>query len=266
MRLAVLALALLPLSAFAKLEVKNVQPAHGPLGPARESDDVYPFDEYGVRYQVAGVKPDKDGKAELELTVRLTNPDGRAVYEVKPVVRKFDMSLGGDTVQTFGSVSFPEKATPGEYILVVTVRDRATAETTGFERRLTLKAADFRIVALRFSHDAEGKVPAGTTQPAGGTLHYQFKAIGFERSKKKVSLTMRVQVLDAEGKDVGAKPAEAKAEVNDPAKAADARSATLGGQAYLNRTGEFKLRITVEDTVGKKTTMFETPLKVVPAG
>src|SRR5690242_15983140 len=43
----VLLLALLvPLPALAKLEVRNVQPAHGPLGPARTSDDVYPLDEY----------------------------------------------------------------------------------------------------------------------------------------------------------------------------------------------------------------------------
>jgi hypothetical protein len=174
------------------------------------------------------------------------------------------MTLGGDTVQTFGSVTFPEKAAAGEYILVVTVRDRATAETTGFERRLNLKPADFRIVALRFTHDAEGKLPAGTTQPAGSTLHYHFKAIGFDRSQKKVALAMHVQVLDAEGKDVGAKPVEAKAD--EPAGDGGGRWAKLGGQAHLNRPGEFKLKITVEDAVGKKTTTFEVPLKVLPPG
>jgi hypothetical protein len=262
MRFAILAVALLPLPAFAKLEIKNVQPSHGPLGPPRESDIVYPLDEYGVRYQVAGIKPDKDGKADLELAVRLTNADGRAVYEVKPAGRKFDLTLGGDTVQTFGFVTFPEKAGPGEYKLAVTVRDKTTGESTGFERKLTLKPTEFRIVAVRFSHDSEGKFPAGTTQPAGSTLHYQLRAIGFDHSQKRVSLVMRVQVLDADGKDVGAKPQEARADVTDPAKAADARSATLAGLAFLNRPGEFKLKITVEDTIGKKTTTFETPLKV----
>jgi hypothetical protein len=134
---------------------------------------------------------------------------------------------------------------------------------TQFDRKLTLKPPSFQIVALRFTHDADGKVPAGTTLLAGQTLHYQFKAIGFDRSQRKVSLTMRVEVLDAEGKPVGAKPQEAKAEVADPAKAAAAQAATLGGQAALNRPGEFKLKILVEDTVGKKTTTFETPLKVL---
>lgn len=266
MRLGLLLVLLAPLPAFAKLEIRNVQPSHGPLGPARASDDVYPLDEYGVRYQVAGIKPDKDGKADLELTVKLTNPEGRAVYEVKPAGRRFDMTLGGDTVQTFGFVTFPEKAAPGEYKLAVHVRDRTAGEATGFERKLNLKPAEFRIVALRFSHDADGKVPAGTTLLAGDTLHYRFRAIGFDRSQKRVSLVMRVQVLGADGKEVGAKPQEAKADVTDPAKASEARSATLGGQAAMNRAGEFKLKITVEDTVGKKTAAFEAPLKVLPPG
>lgn len=264
MRLGLLLVLLVPVPAFAKLEIRNVQPAHGPLGPARTSDDVYPLDEYGVRYQVAGIKPDKDGKADLEIGVRLAHADGKAGYETKPTVRRFDLSLGGDVVQTYGFVNFTERSPLGGYTLTVTVRDRTSRESTSFERKLTLKPAEFRIVALRFTHDAEGKVPAGTTLLAGDALHYQFKAIGFDRSQKRVSLVMRVRVLDADGKDVGAKPQEAKAEMTDPAKASEARSATLGGQAAMNRTGEFKLKITVEDTVAKKTATFETPLKVLP--
>src|SRR5215472_13655046 len=136
MRLPLVVMLLAAVPAFARLEIRNVQPSHGPVGPARASDDVYPLDEYGVRYQVAGIKPDKDGKADLELTVKLTNAEGRAVYEVKPASRRFDMSLGGDTVQTFGFVTFPEKAAPGEYKLAVSVRDKTAGEATGFERKL----------------------------------------------------------------------------------------------------------------------------------
>jgi hypothetical protein len=266
MRLSLVLVLLAPLSAFAKLEIRNVQPSHGPLGPARASDDVYPLDEYGVRYQVAGIKPDKDGKADLEIDVRLTNAQGKAVYDPKPAGRRFELSLGGNTVQTFGFVTFPEKATPGEYKLAVSVRDKTSGESTSFERKVTLKPTEFRIVALRFTHDAEGKIPAGTTLLAGDTLHYQFKAIGFDRSLKRVALLMKVQVLDADGKDMGAKPLVVKSEVTDPAKAVDTKSVPLHGQALMNRPGEFRLKITVEDMLGDKTTEFETPLKVLPPG
>jgi hypothetical protein len=265
MRIAVLVLLVLPLPALAKLEVKNVQPAHGPLGPARDNDDVYPLDEYLVRYQVTGIKPDKDGRADLEIAAKLTGPDGKVVFDRKTPPAPRPLSLGGDTVQTFGSFSFPEpeKAPPGEYKLAVTVRDRTSGESAGFERKLALKPVEFRIVALGFFHDPDRKVPAGTTLPAGHTLHYQFKVIGYDTSRKRVGLVMRATVFDPEGKDIGARPLEVKGEVTDPDKAAGSRHATFGGLAALNRPGEFKLRIAVEDTVAKKTTTFETPLKVL---
>ena len=262
-RLGLLVALVVALPASAAIEIRNVQPAHGPLGPPRTSDDVYPLDEYLVRYTVAGIKPDRDGKAHLEIGVKLANAQGKAVYDPKPVARKFDLSLGGDSVQTFGYVTFSERAAPGAYTLTVTVHDRTAGELTRFDRKLTLKPPTFQIIAPRFSHDADGKVPAGTTLLAGETLHYKFKAIGFDQSQKKVALVMRVEVLDAAGKPVGAKPQEVKSELTDPLKAAAAQSATLGGQLVLNRPGEFKLRIVVEDTVGKKTTTFETPLKVL---
>ena len=73
---------------------------------------------------------------------------------------------------------------------------------------------------------------------------------------------MRATILDTDGKDIGAKPLELKGETTDPVKA-EAKQATFGGLVALNRAGDFKLKITVEDTVGKKTTMFETPLHVL---
>jgi hypothetical protein len=260
---ALAAILFVPLPALAKLEVKNVQPAYGPLGPARANDDVYPLDEYHVRYQLAGVKPDKDGKADLEIGVRLTNADGKAVYDPKPTARQLALSLGGDAVQTAGFVTFLEKAPPGEYKLTVSIKDRTSGETAGFERKLTLKPVAFQIVALRFFHDAEAKLPSSTTLAAGETLHYQFRAIGFDTRPKRVGLVMRATVLDAEGKDIGAKPLEVRADVTDPDKAAGSRRATFGGLAALHRPGDFKLRIAVEDTVGKKTTAVEVPLKVL---
>lgn len=262
MRLAFLLLLLVPLPTLAKLEIKNIQPAHGPLGPARMSDDVYPLDEYLVRYQVAGVKANADGKAELEVFVRLINPDGKVVYETKPTARKFDLSLGGDVVQTFGFVTFSEKAPPGEYKLTVTVRDKGSNETASFERKITCKPASFQIIVPRFFHDADLNVPAGTTLVAGETLHYRFRVIGFDVSQKRVGLIMRAVVVDADGKSLGAKPLEVKGETADPIKA-DARRATFAGLAALSRPGEFKLRIEVEDTIGKKLTTFEMPIKVV---
>lgn len=254
---------LLPLSAAAKLEIKNVQPSQGLLGPARESDDVFPLDEYFVRYQVAGIKPDKDGKADLEIQAKLIGPDGKVLFERKTPPAPRPLSLGGDTLQTFGSFTFPEKAPPGEYKLTVTVRDLTANETTSFERKITCKPAKYQILMPRFFHDADGKVPAGTIGLAGETLHYSLKVVGYDKSQKKVALLMRATIVDGDGKDVGAKALEVKGDIGDPVKAAESKHAVFNGLVSLHRTGEFKLRIVVEDTLGKKTTTFETPLKVL---
>src|SRR5262245_5592595 len=262
MRLTLILLLFSPLPALAKLEVRNVQPAHGLLGPARASDDVFPLDEYFVRFQVVGVKPDKDGKTDLEVAVRLTNADGKAVVDTKGRVER-PMSLGGEVFQTFARVTFGEKAPPGEYKLSVVVRDRVGSESASFERKLTCKPPTYQILVPRFSFDAEGKEPAGTALLVGQTVHYQCKVVGFDKSQKKVGLLMRAVILDADGKETGAKPVEVRGDITDPAKAADSRQATFSGTAHLHRPGEFKLKITVEDTVAKKTATFETPLKVL---
>lgn len=262
-RLAFLAILFFPAFALAKLEIKNVQPSHGLLGPARESDDVFPLDEYFVRYQVTGIKPDKDGKADLTTTVQLTNSEGKVVYEPEPKGKRIDLFQGGDTVQTSGFVTFSEKVPLGEYKLTVTVKDLTSKEAASFDRKLTCKPAKFQILIPRFARDADSKVPAGTTGLVGETLHYSLKVVGYDKSQKKVALVMRATIVDGDGKDVGAKPLEVKGDITDPAKAADSKHATFNGLVSLHRAGGFKLRIVVEDTLGKKTATFETPLKVL---
>jgi len=252
-----------PLSALAKLEIKNVQPSHGLLGPARAIDDVFPLDEYFVRYQVTGIKPNADGKAELEIHAKLVGPDGKTLFERKTPPAPRTLSLGGDSLQTFGSFTFPEKAPSGEYKLTVTVRDLTANETTSFERKITCKQSSFQILMPRFFRDPEGKIPAGTTGIVGETLHYTIKVVGYDKSQKKVALQMRATILDADGKDIGAKPLEVKGDINDPAKAVESRHAMFNGNVVLHRAGEFKLRIVVEDKLGNRTASFETPLKVI---
>lgn len=245
----------------AKLEITNIQPAHGMIGPARASDEVFPLDEYVVRFQLTGVKPTPEGKTDCELAIRLVNAAGKAVVDTKATLQRV-LSLGGDSVPTFAVVTFPAVAPAGEYKLTVTVRDRVASETASFERKLTCKTGEFQILAPRFTHDPEGKLPAGTTGTAGESLYYRFRVVGYDKSKK-VSLTMKAEVLDAAGKPVDAKPLVTNAETTDPDKLAGLIQANFTGTLALHRVGEFKLKITVEDNVAKKTATFETPVKVL---
>jgi hypothetical protein len=246
--------------ALAKLELKNVQPAHGFVGPARSNDDVYALDEYFLRYQVVGLKPDADGKSDLEVSVLLVDPNGKKVVDTRGNVQR-PLSLGGDTLQTFGRVSFPDKAPIGKYKLTITVKDKQTNESATIERTLDCKPVSYRILTPRFTHDAEGNVPAGASGLAGETLYFKLRVIGFDKSTKKVAMVMRVEVQTPEGKPVS-KPIMVRGEITDPDKVATSSQANFNGTLILNQPGDFKLVITVEDVPGKQKTTFETPLKV----
>ena len=76
-------LLLLTSPVFAKLEIKNIQAAHGPYGPERTSLEITPFDEIYFRFQLQGVKTDAEGKTDVEETIKLTNSEGKTVFEKK---------------------------------------------------------------------------------------------------------------------------------------------------------------------------------------
>jgi hypothetical protein len=261
-RISCLVLVIFAIPAFAKFEIQNVQPSHGLFGPKRESDDVSPSEEYFVRYTVSGLKPDNQGQADLEMTVQLVTSEGKAVLDRKGPLQR-PLSFGGDSLLTFSSVNFPDKAPAGVYTLKVTVRDKIANETASFERKLTCKPGTFRIINPRFFRDAEGKIISGTTAVAGESLHFQLKAVGLDKSQKKIATTLTVTTLTPDGKETGAKPFVVKGELTDPAEVARRNLANFNGVLSLHRPGDYILRIVVEDIPGKQTAKFECPMKIL---
>ena len=125
----------------------------------------------------------------------------------------------------------------------------------------TCKPTAFGILAPRFSRDADGKVPAACGGTVGEALHFKLKVVGFDKSSGAVKTKMTAEVLDADDKVVG-KPLVSEGNLKDPAEAAKAQQANFAGTMLLNRSGDFRLRITVEDAVGKQKTTLVVPLKV----
>lgn len=260
--LTLFSLLLLQQGGFAKFEVKNLEASHGPYGPARTSLEVMPQDEIFFRFQLVGLKTDPDGKTAVEETIRLTNSEGKAVFEKSGTVIR-PLMFGGGSLTTQVVINIGPKAPPGEYTLLVTFKDKLSNEVTSFERRITCKATSFAILSPRFYRDAESKVPA----PVGGlvneTIFFKLFCVGFDKKDKQVRVTMTLQILDEQGKDVLPKPIEVKGNI---AKAEDVEQAiklTFDGAITLTRAGDYKLRIVLEDLQGKQNAKFETPLKVV---
>lgn len=245
----------------AKLEISNIQPAHGLLGPARADEHTYPNDEYIVRFAINGIKTTADNKIDCELSIRLVNMAGKAVVDTKAPLQRV-LSLGEGKITTFAAVSFPAVAPPGVYVLNVSVRDKLGNETVSFERKLTCKPVEFQILSPRFSNDPEGKQQAGAIGIVGQMLYYRFKIVGHEKTKK-LSLTMTAEILDKAGKPIDAKPIVVNAETTEADKLASPVPPTFNGAIMLHREGEFTLRVTVKDNVADKKTTFEAPLRVI---
>jgi hypothetical protein len=256
---AVLALGAAPVSA--QVAIKNVQAAHGPLGPVRETLDCYPREEVCFRYLLTGLEADPEGKVSGELTLTVTDARGQVFLTTTNPVGG-PLPLGGGTMPGSASVTLPPSVAAGVYTVTLRVKDNRSSQSAEFSRKLNLRRTEFAIVSPRFFHDRERTVPAPGGGLLGQTLAFQLQVIGCDRSQGKIDALMQVTVLDSQGKEVKGKGVEARLRVDDLDKVRRATVLTFTGDLSLNRVGRFTLRIRVTDRLGRQSAMFEAPLHV----
>lgn len=247
--------------AHAELKIENIQATQGPLGPVRKSLDCYAYDEVFFRYVVTGAKVDDAGKVDSELAIKLTNSGGKVLFHNTGPITGV-LALGGGSFPGNAQVTLSEEFPPGKYTLTVTVKDHLASQEAVFRRELNLKATEFAIVTPRFHYDADGQVPAPVGGLTGQTLRFNLRGIGFDRTQGKIDTEMQVQVFDAQGRGLMPRPIQASIRTTDADVVKQAPHLTFRGEMALNRSGDFTLRVTVTDTVGKKTATFESPLRV----
>ena len=248
------------MQAQAKLEIENVQAAHGLLLPERKTD-YFPQDLIFFRYLITGAKTDGEGRVDCEAVVKLADMAGKVVV-TNNVPFKGNLSLGGNAFMGSAYVVLDNDHLPGTYTLSVTVSDVLGSEKTEFRRELKIRPTEFAVVFPRFSYDPEGKILAPIGGLANQHLYFRLGVIGFDRSFQKADLVSKVQIVDAEGKELLPKPLETVVKSDDPAVVKATSVANFNGSIGLHRPGDFKLRITITDRIGQKTTQVEWPLKV----
>ena len=112
-------------AAHARLEIRDVQAAHGMLGPERTGLDYLPGDEVFFRFTVAGAKATNEGKLSGELRLTLTDAAGKAVLRQTAPVEN-TLAFGGDRFPAKALVELGHQFPPGEYKLTVEYTDRAS--------------------------------------------------------------------------------------------------------------------------------------------
>jgi hypothetical protein len=255
-------LLVLALPAHADLKLENIQLAEGRLGPPRTMLKFFPEEEIVFRYLITGLQLDENGKIAGELSVTVTDLGGHVAFTKKMPVPEATLALGGGTMPGFASVELPAGATPGAYTVKVAFTDQHSGQTARFERRVSLQPAAFAAISPRFFYDQEGKVPAPPEGKLSQTLYVRLKAIGFDRSQGKLAAVMEMQVLDAKGQEVMPKPIQARLRNSDAKVVQQVTSVDFSGTLTLNRAGEYTLRITITDEVRKKSTQYQTAIRV----
>ncbi len=246
---------------FAKLQIKDVQAAHGQLGPERKDLDYIRGDELYVRFMVVGFTSDADGRLVGELSFEVTDAKKKVVVK-QAVPLQQTLALGGGTFPAHVSVTIGDELPIGEYTLKVTVTDNLAKTSDSFEKKLTCKEKKFALVAMRFSQDPQGKVPAAVGGVASQTLYFKARGVGFDKSTGELDLEMTIEVFDSKGKPVMPKPIRSVVHNEDANVVKTVTVITLRGELTLNRPGEFVLKVGLTDKIAKKTVTFEAPLKV----
>ena len=258
---ATLALTLSAATAEAKLEIRDIQAAHGQFGPERKSAEYVAGDQVYFRYTVAGLRTDDEGHVRADIALKLTDAKGARLLDQETAILTL-LALGGDALPADASIDLDQNFPPGEYEISVEVRDVTANDKASFRRKFTVKATEFALVRVRFSHDEEGTAAAPVGGRVGQNLVVRLQAIGFDRGKGQIDVEMEVEVLDARGKVVTSRPIRTgiRSEEADEVKRAD--RINLSSNLTLNRPGDFVLRLTVLDKMTGKKVAFESPLKV----
>jgi hypothetical protein len=258
-------LALAAQAAAAKPVIKEVQASYGQLGPERKGSEYVRGDEVFVRYTIAGLKADDDGKVRVEMTIAYLNAKGEEV-EKNAIPVQHVLALGGDSFPGIARVNLLPDTPLGEYTLRVTITDQLARESATFDYKYTVKAEEFALTAMRFHQDRDGRVPAPIGGIVGQTVFLQMRAVGFDRSDDEFDLELGIQVFDSAGKPVMPKPLTFPLHSEKAEVVRKTPILPLRGEITLNRAGDFVLKVTLMDKKAKKTVTFEAPLKAVEPG
>ncbi len=243
--------------AFAQLKIDNIKPRHGPHRPERTKLEFVPGDELVFTYTISGL-----AKTAVEgtLEAKIQSADGKVATGAKENCKE-TLAFAGGSTNAWYAYHLPPDAAPGKYTASITYTD-TTLGKVSFERQFVVLEPTFAIVRPRFFFDPDRKIPASPNQLVGGTMFFSVDAVGFDRSAKRIDVTLSVQFHDEAGKPLRDEPLVVEQKIDDETEVESRPVISFSTWSVCNRVGTFKMKATVTDNVAKKSTTFETPIKV----
>lgn len=247
------------------LSASDPQLTMGVHGPKRTDASFLPGDAVTLRFDVAGLAPDSEGRVRFGVITRVEDAAGKALALDSQELGPIGLPFGAGKLRHSVSAPTPIDLPPGEYVLKVTLADRGAKAAAGgeakLEKKFTVKKPDFGLVRPQVTADALGKTPVAPHGSLGQTLHFHVVAVGFEADKTSQSgnLTVELAVLDEKGQPTGTKPIVV--DLRDLPK--ETKFLPLRLDLPLTRAGSFRVQVKATDLATKKTAMLVLPLRAV---
>lgn len=249
--------------AAAKLEIKDIIPAYGRLGPPRPDLQVLPYDQVFFRYLLTGLKTTADGDAEVMTTVTVAGPGGKTTGG-EPLTAKIPLVFGGNQLPSFATVFLTPEQKPGKYEMKVKVKDVLSGEEAEFSRELELLPMKFAITSLNFTHDPAGEIPSPAGGPAGHAVFVRFLIVGFEKVKNKIEVDVEARVLDMAGEPIRPKAMTSTLKSDKADEVKQAKTLTVVNSLLLHAPGAYQLEIILTDKLAGKLTGVRVPISIQP--
>jgi hypothetical protein len=237
------------------LELTNVRPTRGIVGPPREKTEVLPGDVYFLSFDIVGLQANKEGQVRFSMGFELTHENPRegkpkVVFSQAPQRKEAILHLGGNTLPNYAIAVIGLDTPPGNYSMKVSVSDLENKNS----RELTHK---FKVIPLEFGFVRAG-VTYETRQPApmifvpGQNLFLHFSLVGFTLDSKtgQPDMTIEMELTDeATGKPT--LPKAFKGEVKKVEQGFDKLLPFDEIILNLNRPGSFKAVLKATDNAAK---------------
>ena len=249
-----------------KVEFLDSRCASKPKGPVLAEGEALE-----VAVKVSGVS-EKEGFARCELDVFFKNDAG----EVKGGQRSI---AGGQFRTTLGIphawflVSLNKTTgTLGKMKISIVARDLQSGESDAWESDLTVEEAKFGIYNLRFlarartedGKAARAEVPGVFFTPGMMEVDVAWRLLGLRGEGARIHFKIRADVLDAKSGAV-LYTTEGKGLENMEYRGRGSEDGVIqmSHTLFLTRSGEFTVRVAVEDVIAGKTTTRELRFRVI---
>jgi hypothetical protein len=243
------------------LSLDNIRETYGILGQKRPDAKLLPGDVYFVAFDINNLQVKDDGTVVYSMGMELIDKDKKTQYKKEPTEREVVNSLGGSRIPSYALSVIGTDTPPGEYTLIVTVKDHIANKTQPLTRKFEVLKPQFGFVRVGITYDG-GTVSAPPIAVPGQTYWVNFFLVGFELDKSKnpnVAVEMRIIDL-ATGKPTVAKPSTGAAmEVTEQFKTV----LPFVFPVNLNRSGKFKVELKATDNLAKKTVTQELEFSVI---